>query len=166
VLDNPEASIVITEFGDFGCHGCQAWHEAGIRDNILRFYGDDVAFVWRDFPVITSRSPKAAQAGQCAHDQGQFWAYHDHVYEHGQRLSETSLKAYASDIGLDMATFSQCLDSNKYQRIAEKGTEDARQLRLRGTPSFLINGQALAGPPPFRYLADLIDQELARLQDD
>ena len=73
------AKVTITEFGDFGCHACQSWHNAGIKEKILATYGDDVQFVWKDFPVITAQSPKAAEAGQCAFDQGMFWEYHDQI---------------------------------------------------------------------------------------
>ena len=58
------APIVIIEYGDFGCPTCRVWHQAGIRDQILEEYRDQVQFVWRDYPVITAQSPKAAEAGE------------------------------------------------------------------------------------------------------
>ena len=74
------AKVTIIEYGDFGCPTCRAWHRAGILDQVLAQYGDQVRFLWRDFPVITPQSPKAAEAGQCAYDQGKFWDYHDLLY--------------------------------------------------------------------------------------
>ena len=56
--------------------------QLGILDQLRAKYGDQIRFVWRDFPVITLLSPKAAEAGQCAHEQGKFWEFHDLVYNH------------------------------------------------------------------------------------
>lgn len=36
---------------------------------------------FRHFPVITRQSPKAAEAGQCAAEQGRLWDFHDYIYE-------------------------------------------------------------------------------------
>ena len=64
-------------------------------------YGDQIRFVWRDFPVITLLSPKAAEAGQCANEQGKFWEFHDLVFEHEGAIEASDLLAYAGEIGLD-----------------------------------------------------------------
>ena len=77
---------------------------------MLAEYGDQVQFVWRDFPIITAQSPKAAEAGQCAFDQGKFWEYHDYLFERANSLSVSDLKAYAREVGLDGEQFDQCLD--------------------------------------------------------
>jgi hypothetical protein len=66
------APVTIVEYGDFGCPSCRGWHNAGILKQVQAVYGDQVRFVWRDFPVITAQSPKAAEAAQCAYDQGYF----------------------------------------------------------------------------------------------
>lgn len=155
------APVTIIEYGDFGCTTCRAWFRAGIMDEVLAQYGDNVRFVWRDFPIITSQSPKAAEAGQCAFDQGKFWEYHDLLYERAPALSVSDLKSYASELGLDTATFDQCLDSGQYQGKVDRSLQDARAHHFVGTPSFLINGQPLAGPPSLETLQGLIDSILA-----
>ena len=60
------APVTIVEYGDFGCPACRGWHNAGILERVQATYGDQVRFVWRDFPVINAQSPKAAEAAQCA----------------------------------------------------------------------------------------------------
>lgn len=155
------APVIITEFGDFGCHGCQAWHEAGIKDQILEDYGDKVQFVWKDFPVITHQSPKAAEAGQCAHDQDMFWEFHDLVYESHAGLAINTLKRHAATVGLDVDAFNTCLDSGQHEATVAHDLEFSRNLRLRGTPSFRVNGRTLPGPPGYQQLAGIIENELA-----
>ena len=157
------AAVTIVEFADFGCPSCRAWHLSGIKERVLDRYGDDVRFVWRDFPVITAASPGAARAGQCALDQGQdaFWAFHDLVYERGD-IRQSSLIVYSDEIAqLDRETFESCVRSNRHETTIAEDMNAARELRLRGTPSFVVNGRVLAGPPRFEQLAQLIDQALA-----
>ncbi|MBT3189057.1 MAG: DsbA family protein [Anaerolineae bacterium] len=155
------AKVTVTEFGDFGCHACQSWHESGIKEQIIATYGDDVQFVWKDFPVITAQSPKAAEAGQCAFDQGEFWAYHDLLYAKAPAIGVSNLKEYAAQVGLDTARFDACLDSGQNRAKAELSEREARQLALPGTPAFLVNGTRLIGPPSFEVLAEAIDAVLA-----
>jgi hypothetical protein len=68
------APVVIVEYADFGCTACRAWHNFGIREPVLATFGEQVRFVWKDFPVITPLWPQAAESGHCAAAQGKFWA--------------------------------------------------------------------------------------------
>jgi protein-disulfide isomerase len=159
-LGAADAPVTIVEYGDFGCPSCRAWHNAGILDMVLATYGDQVRFVWRDFPIITAFSPEAAQAAQCAYDQGHFWEYHDFLFERAASLRVENLKSYAGELGLDKTAFDQCLDSGQHQATVEKDLEDAFERRLPGTPSFLVNDQPLAGPPNFQTLQQVIEANL------
>lgn len=160
-LGASDAPVTIIEYGDFGCPACRAWHQAGVRKQVEAEYGDQVQFVWRDFPVITAQSPKAAEAGQCAFDQGKFWEYHDYVYEQGRSLNVSDLKTYAKNIGLDGEQFNQCLDSGQYKAKVDHNRDQAYRLGLRGTPSFVVNDQTLAGAPTYAVLKGIIDDILA-----
>lgn len=155
------AQVTIVEYADFGCPSCQAWHRAGIMQQVLADYGDKIQFVWKDFPVITAQSPKAAEAGQCAFDQGKFWEYHDLLYEKAPSLSISQLKEYAVQVGLNAAMFNQCLDSGQNQTKVQQNLDEAWSLGLPGTPSFLVNGKKLIGPPSFEALKSTIDVILA-----
>jgi len=157
--DSPKVTIV--EYGDFGCTSCQIWHNDGIKNRIMAEYGDRVQFVWKDFAVITAQSPKAAEAGQCAFDQDMFWEYHDVLYENAPAIRVSDLKSYAKQIGLDTNQFNKCLDSGQYKALVDQNRLEAGRLGLRGTPSFLVDGQRLAGPPTYETLKSIIDQVLA-----
>lgn len=161
MLGNPDAPIRIVEYSDFACISCRMWHQAGVRDRLLERYGDQVVFIWRDFAATSARSPKAAEAGQCAHDQGSFWAYHDYLFEDGHRLYSEDLKQAARQIGLDGEEFDRCLDSGIYQPMVQTSVAEARALGFRGTPTFDVNGEIIVGPPPLYFLIELIDPMLA-----
>lgn len=157
------APVLITEYGDFGCPSCRAWHNLGIREQILATYGDRVRFEFKDFPVITPQSPRAAEAGQCALDQGLFWEYHDFVYENYQGLSEANLVAYAAQSGLDVGAFSDCLDSRLHRGTVQEDMFEAQRLGIRGTPTFVVNGQQVVGAPYFETFAGQIEAILGSL---
>lgn len=143
-IDGPvDAAVRIVEFGDFGCPSCRAWHNSGIKEALKSEFGDRISFTFRHFPVITRQSPKAAEAGQCASEQGQFWEYHDFIYERTpiNALSIEQLKEYAASIGLDSSQFNQCLDSDKYQSYVARDQQAAFSAGAAGTPTFFINGQ-------------------------
>ena len=160
-----DAAVTITEFADFGCIICKAWHQFGIKDQILEKYGGQVRFVWRDFPVITVDSPMAAEAGFCAHHQGRFWEYHDVLYQNAPALKEDNLKQYAAELGLDSEEFNQCLDSGHYTAAVENELQEALSFGFRGAPSFLVNGQRLIGPPSFEQLSVIIDEIILNLEE-
>lgn len=156
-----DAPITITEFGDFGCPACRAWHNAGIREQLVATYGDQIRFVFKDYPVITAQSPRAAEAAQCALDQDLFWEYHDYVYENFMGLFEPDLQFYATQVGLDVDEFESCLNAKLHTGTVRTDWEEAQQLGLPGTPSFLVNGQPLAGVPYYETFVLQIEDILA-----
>jgi protein-disulfide isomerase len=156
-LGPANAPVTLIEYGDFGCTTCRGWYNAGVLDKLRAKYGDQLRFVWRDFPIITAQSPKAAEAAQCAFDQGKFWQYHDLLYQRAPALSVSDLKSYAAELGLDTNRFNQCLDSGEKAAIVEKSKQDAQQRGFTATPDFLLNGQAIIGPPSFADLETRID---------
>jgi protein-disulfide isomerase len=147
-LGPKDAPVTIVEYGDFGCTACRAWQNAHILDALRSKYGDKIRFVFRDFPVITPESPKAAEAGQCAYDQGKFWEYHDRLYT-APAIDVAHLKESAAETGLDMASFNQCLDSGRHAPTVDRDLQDAIKRGFPGTPTFLLNDRPLEGPPTF-----------------
>jgi protein-disulfide isomerase len=144
---------------------------------IEQAYEGKVRFVYRDFPVHGDPATKISEAAECADDQGKFWEYHDKLWEeyntlvaHYQTISEepetgmndlaTSLKGYASDLGLDTATFNDCLDNGERTAEVQKDSQDARSYGVSGTPGFFINGQPVSGAQPFSVFQQVIDAAL------
>lgn len=140
------APVTLVEFGDFQCTTCRAWYRSGVEKQILQAYGDKVRFVFRPVNVINPpTSGIAAEAAQCAFDQGKFWEYHDLLYERQPAASDSDLKAYAAQLGLDTAKFNACLDSHQYQSLVAADTQEAFREGLRGTPFYTVNGQPFYG---------------------
>lgn len=150
------APVTVTEYGDFGCITCRTWHYQDNINKIHDAYGTQVHFVWRDLPVITADSPKAAEAGWCAADQDKFWEFHDLVYAQF-KIDVASLKSYAVQLGLDTARFNQCLDSGQHTADVDRDWAEAKTHGFRATPDFTINDKPFVGPITFDQLQSLID---------
>jgi protein-disulfide isomerase len=115
--------------------------------------------VYRDFPILGELSVKAAEAAECADDQDKFWEYHDLLWAKGA-VDVDSLKSYATDLGLDTATFDDCLDTGKQTAELQNDAQDAQSYGVGGTPAFFINGQLVSGAQPFSVFQQVIDAAL------
>jgi protein-disulfide isomerase len=162
VLGNASAPVTVIEFSDFQCPFCQ--RVMPTLKQVKQTYGDRVRIVWKDFP-LTSIHPqafKAAEAGNCAREQGKFWEYHDRLFGNQQALQPEFLKKYAADAGLDSAKFNSCLDTAKYSDRVQAQMGVGTQLGIQSTPSVFINGRMVSGAQPYETFTAIIDEELER----
>ena len=115
-----------------------------------------------DFALHGERVVINAEAAHCAQDQGQFWAYHDLLYENlsRQAYSREQLDGFAKKLNLDMAVFGQCLDSQKYRNFVIASTQEGRRLGIKVTPTVLVNERVIKGFLPFKDLQPIIEEEL------
>ncbi len=156
------APITIIEFSDYECPYCRKWYEETFPQ-IMDEYQGMVRFVYRDFPLIgmhANASP-AAEAAYCAGEQGKYWPFHDKLFSGGYTLNATTYTQYATDLGLDITQFNDCVDTNKYQSAVEDNYQFAANLGIQSTPTFFINGLAVVGAQPYAVFKQVIDQELA-----
>jgi protein-disulfide isomerase len=103
-----------------------------------------VSFEYRHLVVHPTRGDWAAQATECAGDQGRFWDFHDLLFANQQVTFTTNqMKAWAAQIKLDTAAFNQCFDAGKYTEQVKQSTKDAAKLGFNSTPTFTLNGQQL-----------------------
>ena len=167
-LGNKNAKVTIIEFSDFQCPFCKRFHDA-TWTQLKSTYIDSgkVYFVYRDFPLsFHQNAEKAAEAANCANEQGKFWEYHDIIFKNSQGdgtgLADADLKKYATDLSLDTAKFNTCLDTGKYKAEVSKDQADGSAAGVSGTPSFFINGIQLVGAQPFAAFQQTIDAELAK----
>ncbi|OGL89859.1 hypothetical protein A3I45_00010 [Candidatus Uhrbacteria bacterium RIFCSPLOWO2_02_FULL_53_10] len=158
-LGPPEALalLTITEFADFGCPFSR---ETSYIARALAEHTDIVRYVYRDFPLtdLHPNADVAAQAGQCANEQGRFVDYHDKLYQNQYDLSTERLKQYAQEIGLETRSFNACLDSHRYAAEVAADKQAGMEAGVRGTPTFFFNGARVEGAFPRAFLTDMLRQ--------
>jgi protein-disulfide isomerase len=153
------APIELIEFSDFQCPYC--YRANPTVQQVLTTYGDRIRFVYRNYPLPNHPNAKpAAEAAQCAAEQGQFWPYHDRLFADQSKLSDTDLKESAGALGLDAVRFNACVDSHKYKARVEGDMQAGNEAGVSGTPAFFINGRILSGAQSFEVFKKIIDEEL------
>ena len=162
-LHGPEdAPVTIIEFTDYECGFCQRYN-ATTYPFLLSEYGDRINYAIRHFPVSYQhrRAHKAAQAAECAGDQGKFFQYHDVLFRNNRALDEVSLVRYASMLGLNTSVFQDCLESGSKSDVVDDDMQAGIARGVMGTPAFLINGRMLFGAQPVEVFQRTIDRELS-----
>ena len=156
-----DAKVTIVEFSDFQCPACEDAYP--VIKQLASDYGDRIKIVYRDFPLSQHYFAfKAAEAGNCANEQGKFWELHDMMFENQDNLGVDSLKGYAAGLGLDTAKFNSCLDTGKYASEVSDDLADGAAAGVNSTPSFFINGKRYNNMS-YDQFKQIIDAELARL---
>ena len=157
-----DAPVTVVEFSDFQCPFCL--RVMPTLKELRSKYGDKMRLVWKDFPLtqIHPQAFVAAQAGNCAREQGKFWEFHDKMFGNQSALQPENLKKYAADLGLDTAKFNQCLDSAKYEARVQGALAVGGQLGISSTPTVFVNGRLINGAQPIEVFQSVIDDELAR----
>jgi len=158
---NLQSPVTVVEFGDFECPACATAEETARE--IRRRYGSRIRFVFRQFPLarLHPQSLKAAEASECAAEQGKFWEAVERLYQARGDLSEAALVRYSGELGIDMARFRQCLTSGSMFARVRRDLEDALALGLRATPTFFVGRQRIEGPLELGHFSRLVEKELA-----
>ena len=153
------ATVEIVEFSDFQCPFCL--NAFPTVNQVLSTYGDRIRFVYRHYPLPNHPAARpAAEAAQCAYEQGKFWEYHDRLFGNQALLADADLKQHAAVLGLDAAQFNACYDSQKYKADVDTDIRAGDEAGVSGTPAFFINGRMLSGAQPFEAFKRIIDEEL------
>jgi len=164
-LGSSDAPVTMVEFSDFQCSFCRKFW-SGTLPRLKETYikSGQVRFAYQHFAILGKPSVAAAQASECAGEQGRFWPYHDRLFESqgGLAFRDANLKRYARELGLDDAAFARCLDSRQHRQKIEDETRLGFQLGARGTPTFFLNGRMLVGAQPFEVFRAAIEEALAK----
>ncbi|HLD85082.1 MAG TPA: DsbA family protein [archaeon] len=165
------AKVTIIEFSDFQCPFCERFYTQTLQ-SIRKDYVDTgkVKVVFRDFPLgFHPNAQKAAEASECADEQGKFWQMHDKLFETQSAWSNLDATAaaakfseYAVAAGASKAQFESCLSSGKYASEVQKDISDGSSYGVSGTPSFFVNGVKLVGAQPYSAFKTAIDAALAK----
>jgi protein-disulfide isomerase len=167
-LGDDDAPVVVLEYGDFQCPYCKDF-ALGAEQQLREEYvaQGKVRFVYRHFAFIGDESIWAAEASECANEQGRFWDYHDKLYEEqaGENqgvFSKDNLRAFAADLGLDTGQFDECFASGKYRDQVQEDIQEAQRRRINSTPSLLVDGQLIPNGASYPVLRAAVEAALAQ----
>lgn len=150
-----DSKIDIIVYGDFDCPFSAGFFDVSKR--IANEYGDAARIAYRYFPQRQhDNSFGAANAAECASEQGMFWEMHDKLFllKQGGKLNEENYYLAARDSGLDEEEFQNCLESGRYLEDIQAQAREAGSFGVIGTPAIFVNGEVLPGAIPFEDFVD------------
>ncbi|MDQ3245036.1 MAG: DsbA family protein [bacterium] len=166
ILGNKDAKILIVEYSDTECPFCKVFHNTMHK---IISENTDVAWVYRHYPIpeLHSKAFNESLALECAWEFGgneMFWQYTDEVYKRtlsNDKLPTDELSKIATDLGLNINTFSACLDSEKYSEKIEQDILDGQRIGVQGTPtSFVVKDgkiiDIIEGAQPIEKVREII----------
>lgn len=157
VRGNEDAKVTIVEYSSYSCSLCGE-AEKTIR-NILSNYTGDVKLVFKSFPT-DDNSLEILHAAECAHLQGQFWKYHNRLFEIESPINDQDLTDIAEEIGLNREDFNDCRRLNSVQREVLNDRQEGIDKGVERIPTFFINGEKVVGAQSYSTFENIIGKHL------
>lgn len=140
VIGAKNAKVTIVEYSDFECPFCGNFYPT--MKQIIENYGDQVRVVYRHFPLsFHPQAQPAAEASECAAEQGKFWEFHDGLFEGQTKLSASFYKELAQNLKLNMNKFNDCVSSGKYRQKVLDQAASGDAAGVQGTPHTILIGE-------------------------
>ena len=162
-----DAAVSIVAYSDFGCSHCRNFAlEQGKQLRAEYEASGNVRFEYKHYIISPPDTANAANASECAADQGRFWDYHDVLYSQQgisqNPFSKANLKQYGAQLGLSAQQFNDCVDRNTHLDKVYRDSAEGRDAGVTGTPTFFIDAKKLIGDVPYAQFKDAVEAPLAR----
>lgn len=142
LFGNQSAPLVMEEFVSFSCAVCK--RSVNVTEKALRRHPTELAFRLRHFPLPqTPNAYLAAQAFECAADQGKEWEIAPKLYADPSKFDRDSLIATAESAGVEKGMFIWCLDSGAKKKVVDDDLAVVAEHKMRGTPYFIIGNATI-----------------------
>jgi len=157
VTGGKSAKVTLIMYTDFECPYCLKHYD--VTKELQKKYGDKIKLIVRNYPLsFHAQAEKAAEASECASEQGKFWQMYDALFaaNRAKTMSVDQWKTEAKKLGLDTKKFNTCLDTGKYADKVKKQQDGGLSAGVEGTPATFINGKMLSGAMPLEsYTAEI-----------
>jgi len=164
-----DAKVTVAVYSDFQCPHCKTY-EQSVEKQLLAEYVDTgkVHYDYRHFIVISRESADAANASECAAEQGYFWPYHDLLFDQQgvqgrDTVSKANLKAFGKRMeGMNLSQFDACVDSGKYIEQVYREMQVGTDKGVTGTPAVFVNDKKLDNGQDYQLVKAAIEAALAQ----
>lgn len=150
--------VTLVQFFDYACGFCRA-----SLPDINRLVREDpkIRVVFRELPILSADSEKAARISLAAASQNRFAKFHDAMYAAGRPNVQT-IAAAARAAALDPAQMQKVSNSPAAEQEIVRNLEMARALGFTGTPSWVVGDQLLSGAVGYEALKRAVAEARAR----
>ena len=158
------APVTLVEFSDLECPFCKK--ASATLAELRESYGPSkLRIVWKNEPLpFHAHAKPAAIAAMTVFDlEGSkgFWRFHDLAFADQQKLDEDSFERWAEASGSGRLGFLARKDAAAIAQKVDRDIDLAKNIGVKGTPAFFVNGRMLAGAQPKSKFAEAIDLGLA-----
>lgn len=164
-----DAPVTLVEYSDLQCPFCSRFHPT--MQQVMKEYKGKVRWVYRHFPLsFHPNAVPAANAAECASEQGKFWEFIDKVFSNNSAVNaagfDTSLLSqWAGEIGLNKSKFDACFKASKYSSVISADQASGSAAGVDGTPATIIIGKdgskkLIPGALPFEAVKPMLDEAL------
>jgi protein-disulfide isomerase/uncharacterized membrane protein len=147
---NPRARVTIVDFSDFQCPFCRI--AASHLKDVLSEFRDEIKLYFVHYPLDPSINPfisttghqyagLAARAAIYAQDRGNFWEFHDELFQQQPNLSDETIFTLAKRYGWNIDQFKNAVKSTEIIDRVKKHIQCGQDVEIQGTPTIYINGR-------------------------
>lgn len=155
---NPEGDVTIVEFVDYRCSYCR---KAFPEVSQLVSEDGNIRLILKEFPILGEQSvlsTRMALATRMAHGDEAYKAAHDALISFRGEVNDTSIRAIASDLGLDAEPIIAAMKSPEIDAIIAENHALAQRMQISGTPTFVVGEQMLRGYLPLDGMKGVVEQ--------
>lgn len=142
VVGNPNGDAAIVEFFDYNCPYCRQ-----VAPILAQVMSEDssLRLVYKEFPILGPNSELAARAALASVKQGKYAAFHDALFASHVPVTKDAVMDVAKTVGIDTARLEQDMQDPAIAQAIERNHKLAEELRITGTPSFVIGDHLQIG---------------------
>lgn len=155
-MGDPNAAVTLVEYGDYQCPDCLRAFASLKR--VHKHFGDRLHFIYRNFPLEQHEfAEPAAETAEFAGAHGKFWEMHDALYNNQHLFADDLFPELAEKLGLNAKALSKALLDGDFADRVDGDLEGGESSKVRGTPTFFINGEPFEGDYDAQSLIEAIE---------
>lgn len=155
VVGNPNGDATIVEFFDYNCPYCRQ-----VAPLLAQVMSEDsnLRLVYKEFPILGPNSELAARAALASVKQGKYAAFHEALFASHGPVTRDVVMEVAKTVGIDAARLEQDMQEPAIAQIIERNHQLAEELRITGTPSFVIGDHLQIGALDLDTIRALVER--------
>jgi len=142
VAGNPKGDVTIVEFFDFRCPVCKKIHP--VLSEVVKADGN-IRVIYKQWPILGPESEYAARVALASRYQGKYLALHEALIGAETKLTIEEVMRIAAKVGLDRQRLLKDIERPEIQQDLMKSYMLADELKINGTPSYVIGDQVVKG---------------------
>ncbi len=155
VLGNAKGDVTIVEFFDYRCPYCKR----AVPDIMGALKSDGgLRLVLKEFPILGANSVLASRAALASAKQGKYAAFHMALLTSAGALDEASIMEIARGLGIDTERLAADMKDPAIDALIKKNYDLAQDLRIEGTPAFIVGDELVPGALDRHGLEELVKE--------